>query len=106
MTQFLNFPYTDLAELGQILDPSRFVGQVLVAYGATEARALELEFEQGFTIDEDEIDWVNEDLVGPRSLNPDVVSTSPLTRLSGLLIRMLCESTCSKNPLAVVSSSI
>jgi len=41
-----------------------------VAYGATEAQALELEFDNGFIIDEDEIDWVNEDLVGTTFAQP------------------------------------
>ena len=63
-------PYTELAELGQVLDPIRFIGQTLVAYGATEAQALELEFDNGFIIDEDEIDWVNEDLVGTTFAQP------------------------------------
>ena len=41
-----------------------------MAYGATEAQALELEFDNGFIIDEDEIDWVNEDLVGTTFAQP------------------------------------
>jgi len=56
--------YTELAELGQIVDPSRFIGETTLARDTTEALALEVEFESAFFIDEDEIDWVNEDLVG------------------------------------------
>jgi hypothetical protein len=56
--------YTELAELGQIVDPSRFTGQTRLARDATEAQALETEFESAFFIDEEETDWVNEDLLG------------------------------------------
>ncbi|NQW17282.1 MAG: hypothetical protein HQ478_07325 [Chloroflexi bacterium] len=60
--QLLSF--TELAGLGQILDPERFVGETVVAIDAFEANALELDSEGTFIVDDGDIDWENEDLVG------------------------------------------
>ena len=56
--------YTELAGLGQIVDSSRFVGDMVVAHDEAEAQALEAEFDPALFIEEDEIDWDVEDLVG------------------------------------------
>ncbi len=56
--------YTELAELGQILDPARFEGELVVVVDETEAQAIEVDYDSAILIDEDEIDWDAEDLVG------------------------------------------
>jgi hypothetical protein len=56
--------YTKLAGLGQIIDPTRFVGETVLAHDEAEAQALGEEFDPALFISEDEIDWINEDLVG------------------------------------------